>query len=101
MLNIFIQMTFGIITIYAIFRIFPNQNVSWKSALTGAVICTTMIEVAKHIFAFYLGSAFANYGAVYGSLAWIVALAFWAYLVGVMFFFGAEIAAELERRKIF
>ena len=71
-----------------------------ESALAGAIICTSLIEVAKSVFTLYLGSAFVNYGAVYGSLTWMVALALWVYLVGILFFLGAEITAGLERQQL-
>lgn len=99
LLSFSIAMVLGILTCYTFFRVFPNQHVHWKSALTGAVICTSLIEIAKALFTLYLGSAFVNYGAVYGSLAWMVALALWVYLVGILFFLGAEVAAALERRR--
>jgi membrane protein len=98
-LSFAIAIVLGIITCYSFFRIFPNQQVHWKSALTGAVFCTTAMEGAKILFTRYLDSAFVDYGAVYGSLTWMVALALWVYLVGLLFFLGAEIAAAVEKRR--
>ena len=99
LLSFSIAMGLGIFTCYSFFRIFPNQQVHWLSALTGAVFCTTAIEGAKILFTLYLDSAFVNYGAVYGSLTWMVALALWVYLVGLLFFLGAEVAAAVEKRR--
>lgn len=98
-LNFGLAMIVGIMTCYALFRVFPNREVHWSSALTGAVVGTTLIELAKYGFTQYLGSAYANYGAVYGSIAWIVALALWVYFVGLLFFFGAEVSAAMERNR--
>ncbi len=100
LLSFTVAMFLGILTCFTLFRVFPNEKVHWKSALTGAILCTSLIEIAKTLFTLYLGSAFVNYGAVYGSLAWMVALALWVYLVGILFFLGAEVAAGMERRRL-
>jgi YihY family inner membrane protein len=100
-MNALLEMVLGLLTTYVIYRVFPNKSVKWQTALIAAVISTSLIEIIKIVFTGYLGSAFANYGAVYGSLAWIVALAFWAYIVSMLFFLGAEVAVELRRREVF
>lgn len=82
-----------------LFRIFPNRNVHWGSAINGAIVTALLIQIARFFFDLYLGLAFQNFGLIYGSLAWIVALAIWAYLVAALFFFGAEVGAELEERE--
>lgn len=82
-----------------LFRIFPNRNVRWTSAINGAIVTALFIQIARFFFDLYLGLAFRNFGLIYGSLAWIVALALWSYLVAVLFFFGAEVGAELEERE--
>ena len=99
LLDAILEVGLGLITTYVIYRVFPNKNVKRRTALIAAAISTFLIEIVKTVFTFYLGSAFANYGAVYGSLAWIVALAFWAYIVSQLFFLGAEIAVELRKRE--
>ena len=98
-INFGLAMAVGVITCYTLFRVFPNREVHWVSAITGAVVGTSLIEAAKYGFTLYLGSAFVNYGAVYGSITWMVALALWVYFVGILFFFGAEVAAAMQRRR--
>lgn len=89
-----------LLTICALlFRIFPNRTVRWGSAINGAIVTALLIQIARFFFDLYLGLAFQNFGLIYGSLAWIVALALWAYLVAVLFFFGAEVGAQLEERE--
>jgi len=95
-LNLWVSFAFSVLISFLLFRIFPNRNVPWRPALLGALIATLFIESARFIFDFYLALAFSNYGNVYGSLAWIVALGFWTYFVGVLFFLGAEFGAALE-----
>ena len=81
-----------------LFRIFPNREVRWGSAINGAIVSAALIQVSRFFFDLYLSLAFRNFGLIYGSLAWFVALALWAYLVAALFFFGAEVGAEIEER---
>lgn len=92
-----IEWLFIIIASYLVFRIFPNNRVRKKPALIGAVSVSLFVSVARAVFESYLNSAFVNYGYIYGSLAWIVALAIWSYLAGILFFVGAEIGATLQQ----
>jgi membrane protein len=86
------------LTCFLLFRYFPSRAIPWRPALAGAVLAGFLIEAAKHIFSYSLGLAMTNYGYIYGSLAWVIALVFWTYLVGLLFFLGAEFGAALERQ---
>ncbi len=98
--NPIIEIIIGVLTIYLLFTVFPNRAVKKKAAFYGAVTGTLFIEFAKYGFMAYLGTVIERYGSIYGSIAWIVALGLWVYLVGVLFFLSAEFGAELERRQI-
>ena len=95
--NVFIDYFLSILAAYLLFRIFPNRNVSAKPALIGSVIVVAAIQIAKTIFFAIMDSAFVNYGAVYGSLAWMVALGIYILVVMIIFFFSAELTAAIER----
>ena len=97
-LRVLITVTISLLTLFSIFRVFPNAKVSRRAALVGALVGVTFIEIGKYGFATYLDSAFANYGAIYGSIAWIAAPGVWLFLVSSIFFFSAEVAAEYDRR---
>ena len=66
----------------------PVQR-SWKRAVPGAIIATTMWFVSTLIFGWYV-TRFANYSLVYGSLGAGIALLFWLYLVFLSVLCGAE-----------
>lgn len=61
-------------------------------------MAASLIEIAQTVLGYYIGTAFTNFGFLYGSLAWIVVLGFWAFLVGLLFFAGAEFGATLEKQ---
>jgi membrane protein len=95
--NIFFDYFLSIFAVYLLFRIFPNRNVSWKPAMIGSVIVVAAIQIAKFGFLGILDSAYVNYGAVYGSLAWMVALGIYILVTMNIFLFGAVLTAEIER----
>jgi membrane protein len=95
--NLAVGFGLSVLTAFLLFRIFPNRSVPWQPALGGALLTAALIEVSRYIFTFLLDAALINYGYVYGSLAWIVALGAWAYLVGALLFVGAEFGATLEK----
>ena len=96
--NPLFEFIIGISTIYLLFTVFPNRAVNKSAAFYSALAGTFLIELAKYGFMAYLGTVIERYGSIYGSIAWIVALGLWVYLVGVLFFLSAEFGAELERR---
>lgn len=97
--NVIFEIVLGVLTIYLLFRVFPNKSVNKRAAFYGALVGTFLIELAKYGFLAYLGTVIDRYGSIYGSIAWIVALGIWVYLVGVLFFLSAEFGAEFERRQ--
>lgn len=87
-------------TSFLLYRVFPCRPVPWKPALAGALAATGLIEGGQFLFSLYLGQALRNYGSVYGSIAWIVALVLWTYVVALLFFLGAEVGAMIDKRRI-
>jgi membrane protein len=77
---------------------FPNRRVPRHFAGAAGLAAALAIFAARGLFDLFINSAFANYGAVYGSLAWVVSLALWTYVVATLFLLGAEFGSVLERR---
>ena len=82
-----------------IYKVIPNKKVSFYHALTGGIICTLFLEIAKQLFNFYLSLGGNPASFVYGSLHALVYVVIWVfYLVSITLFTG-EIVSVLERRK--
>ena len=75
---------------------FPSRKIPRRAALTGGLGAGISILAARFVFDMFINSAFANYGSVYGSLAWIVSLALWTYVVATLFLLGAEFGSVVE-----
>lgn len=84
------------LTIFVLaFRFVPARPVEWDSIWPAAVFGAVGWELAKAGFGWYLTN-FANYQLVYGSIATVIVLLFWAFLLASIFLFSAELCAQLN-----
>jgi len=77
-LGIFIIMCFAFF--YLLFRLAPNKNKSFKELLPGLSVTTVGFVITTSAFTFYVDQL-ANFHLVYGSLAIIIILLTWLYLI--------------------
>lgn len=70
----------------------------WQWISPGALTGTALWIVASLAFSFYT-SSFGSYGKTYGAFAGVAILIFWLYVTGLVVLLGAEINAELERKR--
>ena len=78
---------------YSLYRIIPNGKVPIKAAGISALVITIIWRAASNLFQVYLGSDFARYEVIFGSLSAIVILLLWIYISSVILFFGAHLCA--------
>jgi membrane protein len=78
---------------FCLYRFVPATSVGSRDAGVGAAAAALGFELTKRAFAFYLDHV-ADLGAVYGSLATAVALAFFVFLNANVLLFGAELSAR-------
>jgi membrane protein len=93
----FLVLTFAL---YVFYQVFPNRTVPRRPALTAGLAAAAGITGARYIFDIFINSTFVNYGSVYGSVAWVVSLALWSYVVATIFLVGAEFGSVLEEKQI-
>ncbi len=79
-----------------LYRVTPLRPVAWAEVLPGAVLTAVLWELARYALAFYLTDV-ANYGAVYGPLAAVIALLFWLYVAHLIMLAGAEFTYEYTK----
>ncbi|NOQ39911.1 MAG: YihY family inner membrane protein [Anaerolineales bacterium] len=78
---------------YSLYRIIPMGRVPIKAAGFSALVITAIWRLASNAFQWYLGSGFARYEIIFGSLSAIVILLLWIYISSVILFFGAHLCA--------
>ncbi len=83
----------------------PDQKVSSRSIIPGAIFTTIMWLISSRIYAFYV-TYFSHYDLFYGSMSNLLVLLFWVYILSYIFTLGMSFNATgvlqetLEFRKI-
>lgn len=73
-----------------------NQKTQYKSVRAGALFSTIGILMASLIFSYY-ASNFARYDIIYGSLASVISLLLWFYLIGYVIVIGIHINIAYDK----
>ncbi|HVT97577.1 MAG TPA: YihY/virulence factor BrkB family protein [Acidobacteriaceae bacterium] len=76
----------------------PNRKQQFKSTLPGAIVAIALWFVGSAGLAFYLDHL-AHYSRLYGGMGAIIGLMFWIYLTALAILIGAELNAELAKRR--
>ena len=79
-----------LLTMTAVYWILPKAQVSFLQAFKGSCFTAVMLEVAKHLFTWYVVSV-VHFGAVYGPLTAFVLFLLWMYYSSSLFLIGAEV----------
>jgi membrane protein len=82
-----------------LYKFLPNTRITFREALTGAVIAGVLWEGAKLGFAYLL--PYFHYDLLYGSIGAAIALLSWVYVSSVIMLFGAQFTALLHRAHLF
>ncbi|GGE94759.1 YihY/virulence factor BrkB family protein [Mycetocola zhadangensis] len=77
----------------------PNvKQPKFKWMTLGALIALLVMGIATVAFFFYV-SNFSNYQKTYGSIAGVIIMLLWFWLMNLSLLFGAEFDAEMERGR--
>ncbi|RYY85433.1 MAG: YihY/virulence factor BrkB family protein [Chitinophagaceae bacterium] len=71
-----------------IFKVLPDAVISWRDALTGALITALLFLLGKFGIGYYL--ARSNLDVTYGTAASIIVILSWIYYSALILFYGAE-----------
>lgn len=96
-LNFSVGLIASVLLFWLVYHGIPNKTVNPRGTLSGAILAAILWQIAKSVFALYISSGITNYGAIYGSLASVIALILWAYISALILFLGAEFGAALQR----
>lgn len=77
-----------------VYLFFPKTKVKTKHALVGALFTTIFLEIAKHLFTWYVGTV-VHFGTIYGPLTAFVVFLLWMFYSSCILLIGAEIVHNL------
>lgn len=78
--------------------VLPNRPVRFWASLPGAFVTAVLWILFSHLFTLYV-ERFGNYSLYYGSLSVIAMTMLWLYVCIFLFYCGAVLNRQLERRK--
>lgn len=85
-------------TISVLYIFFPKMKVRASYAFIGALFATVFLELAKHIFTWYVGTV-VEFGTIYGPLTAFVVFLLWVFYSSCIFLIGAELVHNLIMSK--
>ncbi len=85
-------------TITIIYIFFPKTKIKASHAFTGAFFASVLLEIAKHIFTWYVGSV-VKFGTIYGPLTAFVIFLLWVFYSSCILLVGAEVVHNLTINK--
>ena len=79
----------------SLYKLVPNTDVSFRSALAGALLAAVLWEAGKWGFTQYVRYS-AGYSRIYGSVALIPLFMMWVYVTWLIVLFGLQVACTLQ-----
>jgi membrane protein len=92
---IFLPLGLNMVIFALLFHYVPARRVYWDAVWPAALFGGIGWELAKQAFSWYL-SNFANFDLVYSTIATVIVLLLWAFLLASIFLFSAELCAQLN-----
>ncbi len=87
-----------LLTLTLLYKLLPKTKVRLADAIKGAFITALLLELAKHLFTWYVVSI-AHLGKIYGSLTAFIFFLLWMFYSSCIFLIGAEMVHNLGRPK--
>lgn len=71
-----------------IFKVLPDVNLRWKSAIIGALFTALLFSLGKYAIGIYIEKG--NPGSAFGAASSIIVILLWIYYTAIILYFGAE-----------
>ena len=71
-----------------IFKVLPDVDLRWKSAIIGALFTALLFSLGKYVIGIYIEKG--NPGSAFGAASSIIVILLWIYYTSIILYFGAE-----------
>lgn len=88
-----------LLSVTLLYKLVPRSRVRLPDAVKGAFFTTLLLELAKHLFTWYVVSV-AHLGKIYGPLTAFILFLLWMFYSSCIFLVGAEMVHNLGLPKI-
>lgn len=85
-------------TVMMTYLLVPRTKVNAVHAFWGALFTTTLFEIAKHVFTWYVGTA-VHFGRIYGPLSAFIVFLLWVFYSSSIFLIGAKVVYNAGNGK--
>jgi membrane protein len=82
-----------------VYKIIPTEKISFWNALAASALFSALMEIAKHIFTWYLAN-YSRYDVIYGPLETMVIIVIWVFYVSWILLFCAELVSSYRNRTL-
>ena len=82
-----------------VYKIIPTEKLSIWNALAASALFSALMEVAKHIFTWYIAN-YNRYNLIYGGLDTIIIVVIWVFYVSWILLFCAELVSSYRNRTL-
>jgi membrane protein len=86
---------FILVAFFLSYRFVPRRRPHWRAALAGATVAMVLFAAAGPLFLGYVHEM-ARYNIIYGSLAGIIVVVLWTWVVAMIGLFGGEVASNTQ-----
>jgi membrane protein len=98
--TVFLPLGLNMVIFALLFHYVPAKQVLWDAVWPAALFGAIGWEMAKEAFRWYLGNL-ANFEFVYSTIATVIVLLLWTFLLASIFLFSAELCAQLNDWFVF
>lgn len=86
------------VTVTLVYKLLPRAKVRLSDAVRGAFFTALFLELAKHLFTWYVVSII-HFGKIYGPMTAFILFLLWMFYSSCIFLIGAELVHNLGRPK--
>ena len=90
-----VSVGFSTLLLWGLYRFVPNRFVPGRQALAGALVTAVCLEIARGLFAWYMGR-FNGYASIYGTFAAMPFFLLWLNLLWSLVLAGAVLTSSLS-----